>query len=87
MIHLYKKEALIVLFNKEEDEDYFPILITKKDIGGDYYGEWLEFQPELDELQIIEDGDEWISLKEIDRMKLKEELEARGFNVILGEGY
>ena len=84
---LYKKDALIVIFNKEDDEDYYPIIITHKDKGGNYYGKWKEFQPELIELNIREEGDEWYCESSISRSQLKTKLESRGFNFILGEDY
>lgn len=85
MEQLYKKDAIIVLYEKEADEELFNIYITNKNEGGDFYGKWKDFQPELSELCIVETEDEW--QYDGDRLELKLKLEQRGFNVILGENY
>ena len=87
--YLYKKDALFELYSLQGIEDYFSINITHKNERGNYYGKWLEFQPELDELQIIEGGDEWLCVDEdvnekiISREDLKVKLENKGFTVKL----
>lgn len=85
MKKLYKKDAIIVLYEKEKDEDLFSVFITNKELGGDFYGQWKDFQPELDELNILETEDEW--QYDGDRLELKSKLEQRGFYVVLGENY
>ena len=88
MKKLFKKDALFILDNKEKDEDYFHIWITSiKSKEENYFGAWFEFQPELDELEIIGSDYEgwWCERKNIDRDQLKKELEDKGFKVIFGE--
>ena len=86
MNYLYKKDAVINLYPLQEGEDYFEINITHIN-GGNFFGKWIEFQPELDELRIIESDDDWMCVDEdangniITREELKVKLEARGFNV------
>ena len=82
--YLYKKDAEIILYPLIDDTDeYYSIYITHKKDRGNFYGKWLEFQPELDELGIIEEFDEWMCDKKTPREELKLELEKRGFNVEL----
>ena len=84
MKYLYKKDALFELYSLENNCDYFSIYITNKTNRGNYYGEWLEFQKELEELEITDVGgdEDWICEKEgITRELLKIELEKRGFEV------
>ena len=86
--NLYKKDALFVLWDKVEPDDFcFPILITHKSDGGNYYGKWMSFKPELEELGILEMYDEWHCIEDIDRESLKQRLVERGFDVIFGEDY
>ena len=83
MKYLYKESALFELYPLEEDCDFFPINITHKYNGGNYYGGWFEFQPELDELSIKFHMDDWICEDDdfLDIEKLAEELRKRGFRV------
>lgn len=84
--HLYKKDAKIIIYSFiDDDDDFFPIYITHKELGGNYSDRWLEFQPELDELNIIGDGDEYICDNDTITTpeQLKIELEKRNFLVEL----
>lgn len=83
--YLYKWDALFVLYEKEEKEDYGTIHLTSKTFGTCFH--WIEFEPELNELEIKWDGDECFCSRDVDRLELKKELEARGFDVKLGEYY
>lgn len=83
--YLYKKDAEIILHKLEEGDDCYSIDITNKEYRGNYFGKWLEFQPEIDELNIVESDDDcWMCDKEFPREILKVELEKRGFYVTLG---
>jgi hypothetical protein len=87
MKNLYKKDCLFILWEKSDDCDFFPITITHKKNGGNFYGSWMDFKPELDEMEISEMEDEWYSEKFLNREDLMEELKTREFEVILGEDY
>ncbi len=87
--YLKKDEAVIVLYQKLQDDDfYYSINITSKH-GGSFYESWLSFKDEIEELCIYPYDDAWLceDSKYDDRLVLKDELERRGFNVLLGEYY
>lgn len=83
---LRKQDALVTLYDRLYEDDFFFIIkITSKEGGNVYYKQWMEFKNELDELLFSPSEEDWICEDEDfkDRIKLKEELERRGFNVNL----
>ena len=85
MKYLKKADALLVI--DEKCDDVIPMLITHKNDGGNYYGEWLEFQPDLDEISIETSEDEWSYWGDMNRNELVDHLRSKGFEVILSEDY
>lgn len=87
MVRLLKKQdTLITLYDRVyEDDFYFIIKITACNGSNVYYKQWMEFKNELDELLFTPSQEDWICLDEDfkDRIKLKNELESRGFKVKL----
>ena len=81
---LRKSESIIVLYETILGDDYFSVDINKD--YGEYHGKFdeygfIEFTPELDELEIRNGGDEYIYLGELSQSELRIELENRGFKV------
>ena len=82
---LLKKDAVITLYGKNDGEYFFEVTIQKDYvdfIGGNFHGKWLEFQPELDILNIRDEGDEYIYYGSLNQEQLKKKLEIRDFKVI-----
>lgn len=84
---LYKKDAQIVIYKQDPEYDCLVLHIGHIDpeIGGNYYGSWKDFQPELDSIGISETEDEWQYWGSLNRTELKSELQRRGFNVEYSE--
>lgn len=83
---LFKKDTVIVIYELEPGDDFYPVDI-KKDygdyIGGNFHDKNIEFQSELDSLEIEDLGDEYAYYGSKSRKELKEELERRGFKTEL----
>jgi hypothetical protein len=76
---LHKKSAVIIIYELEQDDDYFSLDINKN--YGSYSGKFegiLEFQDEINSLNIKLEYDEYIYEGYLNRDQLKNELERRG---------
>ena len=57
---LKKEEAVIILYKKIYDDDfYYTIRITSK-YGGNFYKQWINFKDEIDYLSIVPYENEWL---------------------------
>lgn len=87
MARLYKRNAKIVIYKQDPEYDCLLLHIghTNPEIGGNYYGSWKDFQPELEDLNISETEDEWQYWGRMTREQLKSELVRRGFSTHFSE--
>ena len=86
---LKKEDAVIILYKKiYEDDFYYTIRITSK-YGGNFYKQWIKFKDEIEDLSIVPYENEWLceDKQYEDRIVLKQELEKRGYIVELGDYY
>lgn len=83
---LSKSDAVIVIYDLMPGDDFFEVDI-KKDYGdysgGNFHGKNIDFEYELDNLEIEDLGDEYAYYGSKSREELKEELERRGFKTEL----
>lgn len=87
--YLRKEDAVFILYKKLYDDDfYYTIRITSK-YGGNFYKTWIDFKKEIEELSITPYENEWLCEDPLykNRIVLKNELQKRGFNVVLGDYY
>jgi hypothetical protein len=82
---LNKKDSVIIIYDIIDGDDYFSVDIKKNYgdyIGGNFHDKFIEFQPELDSLEIKDLGDEYVYYGSKTNKQLKKELEDRGFKTI-----
>lgn len=85
-----KEQVKIVIFDLIEDDDYHTLLITNRDYESSLriQHDNLAFERELQSLDIRYDGDEWACFQDgVTRDEIKDELESRGYLVVMGEDY
>ena len=91
MSKLYKKDAVIVIYQEDPEFDCLVLHIGKKDpnskikVSGNYYGAWKDFDDELEQLDITESEDEWQYWGSLNRTQLRDELRKRKFKAEFSE--
>jgi hypothetical protein len=87
---LHTKEDVKIVLYKFDDADCVNLIIVNRNSPQEFRRldhRYFSFLRELDDLNIIFEGDEWVCKRTISRSDLKRELERRNFYVIMGEDY